>query len=424
MSSPVQVLERVLHEGRPNLSGIRIRPWEFMNYYSFPYPAAEAGTVAIAAELDNGPDTGDPGTERYRMQLAVSSEQVTPEARASMNVTLVLDTSGSMTGEPIALLRESCKAIAASLKAGDNVSVVEWDTANAVHLANHAITGPNDPALIDVIDKLESGGGTDLHGGLSAGYELAYNVWASDRINRVVIVSDGGANVGITSVDLISEHAELNGQDGIYLVGVGVGGNGYNDDLMDRMTDAGKGASVFIHDEAEAWHIFRDSFASTMQVAARDVQVELHLPPSFELVKFSGEESSTDPEEVEPQHLAPNDAMVFYQELDTCDPDSITPETEFTVTARYKDAISFEAREVAQTFTFGELLGQDPLLWPKGAAVLAYAQALRRYKKADGNDAQAEALAPAFAAVEQAQSVLPEDAELQQIARVLDELAK
>ncbi|MFO7562850.1 MAG: VWA domain-containing protein [Enhygromyxa sp.] len=110
------------------------------------------------------PVTGEPDT--WRLQLAVSSEVMTPEERPAMNLTLVLDTSGSMAGEPIEMLKKSCRAIAAHLREGDTVSVVEWDTQNTWSLAGYAVTGPNDQTLLGIINAAEPGGGTDLNGGL------------------------------------------------------------------------------------------------------------------------------------------------------------------------------------------------------------------------------------------------------------------
>src|SRR5690606_8008244 len=178
------------------------------------------------------------------------------------NVTLVLDTSGSMAGRPIELLEQTCLAIASQLREGDTVSVVEWDTENVWTLGGYPVTGPNDSTLIDVIDSLEAGGGTDLNGGLVSGYQLAQQVYDNEMLNRLVLISDGGANVGVTSVELIAQNAQYGGSDGIYLVGVGVGsGSAYNDRLMDEVTDGGKGAAVFIPDADEARQVCGDAVA-------------------------------------------------------------------------------------------------------------------------------------------------------------------
>lgn len=414
MSSPVQVREAVVN-GFSSLANIPIRTWEFMNYYGFDYPAAEAGGVRVTPSLmvPEGAEDGE-----YTLQIAVSSEQITPADRAPMSITLVLDASGSMQGHPMQMLQATCRAIAGSLNEGDVISMVTWDTANQVILAGHVVQGPDDPMVLAAIEALEANGGTDLHGGLLAGYDLALQSYDRERINRIVLVSDGGANAGITDIDLIASHTDGRDADGLYMVGVGVGnGSSYKDDLMDEVTDAGKGASVFINSEAEAQHIFGERFISTLDVAAREVSVSLEMPPGFSVVRFSGEEISTDPEQVEPQHLAPNDAMIFHQEIETCAPEQVDDQTAFEVVVHYLDGTTFEPNTVRTQVTFGELLSaEDPLLF-KGAAIFAYAEAIQEFQQG-----ASESLEPAFAALEKAEAVNDGDPDLAEIRMVLEAL--
>jgi Ca-activated chloride channel family protein len=414
MSSAVQAREAVL-DGFGSLSSVSIRPWEFMNYYVFDYPAAEAGGVRVVSSMMVPAGAGE---GEYTLQIAVTSEHIAPEERAPLNITLVLDTSGSMEGHPMDMLVATCRAIAGSLNEGDILSMVTWDTQNQEILGGHVVHGPNDPALLAAIDTLEAGGGTDLHAGLTAGYALAQEHYDKSRINRVVLVSDGGANVGVTDIDLIAARAEGNDSEGIYMVGVGVGSSEtYQDDLMDAVTDAGKGASVFINDAAEAQRIFGYRFISTLDVAARDVSVQLDMPPGFSVVRFSGEEISTDPEEVEPQHLAPNDTMVFHQQIETCAPELVQDDTTITVSVRYEDATTFQSQELRTEVSFAELLQVEDRLLLKGAAVFAYAEVLKAW-----SGGSAEGKEEAFAALERAQAAAPEDPDLAEIREVLEAL--
>src|SRR5690606_738019 len=287
MSSPAQIRDRVLG-GSPYIQDIAIRPWEFMNFYSWDYPAAAPGELALTTALAAVPGT-DPEHPRWALQIAVTSEAMAASERPPMNVTLVLDTSGSMSGKSIDLLKATSEAIAGSLRTGDTVSMVEWDTQNTWSLANHPVSGPDDQKLLRAIRRLDANGGTNLYGGLSSGYQLANKTWNPQAINRLVLISDGGANAGITDIDPISQNATRGGDDGIYLVGVGVGdASSYHDQLMDAVTDAGKGASVFIGSEVDAEQMFGQRFLEIMGVAARDVRVELTMPPGFDLVSFSG----------------------------------------------------------------------------------------------------------------------------------------
>jgi len=412
MSSPVQAREAAL-EGFSSLSAVPIRPWEFMNYYSFDYPPAPEGEVVVTPTLVA--DAELPGV--YTMQIAVTSEQVNEATRQPMSITLVLDESGSMGGRAMDMQKASCRAIASSLQEGDKVSIVTWDTENQTVLAAHEVQGPNDATLLSAIESLEAGGGTDLHGGLTAGYELAQQTYEVGRINRIVLVSDGGANAGVTDIDTIALHSDKNGEEGIYMVGVGVGdATTYNDDLMDQVTDAGKGASVFINDEAEAQKIFGRDFINTFTVAARDVQVRMDLPAGFSVTRFSGEEISTDPDEVEPQHLSMNDSMIFHQQIETCAPDRVTDETPIVVAVVYDDARTFQSREIEVETTFGKLLNEADARHLKGAAVFAYAEALQAKKTGDLD------LTPALDALAKAEAANPEDPELAEIRAVLQTL--
>jgi Ca-activated chloride channel family protein len=414
-SSPAQVEDRVLADGQTSLWGVPIRRWEFMNYYEFPYAPAEHGELSVYAAMQ--PVEGFEA--RHRLQIGIASEWMAPEDRPPLNVTLVMDTSGSMEGEAIDLLRETGKVIAAQLRTGDTVSMVEWDTQDTWVLAGYEVEGPADPTVIQAIDALQAGGGTDLNAGLLSGYALAQEVFDPTALNRLVLISDGGANAGEVEPGLIGQNAAYGGDDGIYLVGVGVrsGAVTYDDALMDTVTDLGKGASLFIDSSAEAQKMFGDRFLETMAIAARDVQVELTMPPGFEIVKFSGEEFSGNPKEIEPQHIAPNDAMVFHQQVETCAPELIADDSSITVELTWQDVWTFQPRSVTRTWTFAELFGADQALLLKGAAVLAYAEGLEKLESGD-----ASGLALAITAVDAARAVLPEDQDLSTIAAILDAL--
>ncbi|MDC0666230.1 vWA domain-containing protein [Nannocystis radixulma] len=412
-SSPVQAREAILTRG--GLAGVPLRTWEFLNYYSFKYPAAQPGQVTVTPELTrvDGMPEG-----QYVMQIGVAGESIPNADRRLMNITLVLDESGSMSGLAIDMEREVCRRIAGSLRAGDVVSLVGWDTENAVKLAGHVAVGPDDPAVVAECDGLAAGGGTDLNGGLRAGYELAHQHFDVERVNRVVLVSDGGANAGITDIGIISDGAGDQDQDGIYLVGVGVGyPEQYHDALMDAVTDVGRGASLFIPSADEARKMFSERFVQTMGVAARDVRVRLDMPPGFSIVAFSGEEYSEDAAEIEPQHLAPNDAMVFHQTIESCAPESVDPNAEFTVAVKWKDGLTFAERETAVSLQLGEVLAAESAMLKKGAAVYAYAESLKALSYGESDP-----LAPALAALARAEAVLPGDPDLAEIRDILERL--
>jgi Ca-activated chloride channel family protein len=238
------------------------------------------------------------------------------------------------------------------------------------------VSGPDDPTLIALANDLVSNGGTNLDAGLRAGYALAELYRAPGRMNRVVLISDGQANVGETEESIIGAAAEDRDGEGIYLVGVGVG-PGIDDTLMDVVTDAGRGAYVYLDSTEEADRIFVDRFGETMLVAARDVRIELTLPPYFSIAKFYGEEYSPDPAKVRTQHLAPDDSMMLYQIIRPCDASLPSADDAYRVVVTWSDPVSGQSREARQETTLGAL-GIDDGNLGKAAAVVAYAEALKQ----------------------------------------------
>lgn len=369
MGSPVYARE-LLRAGRAPYGGIRT--YEFLNYYRIAYPAPTAPNLAIIPELEPGAQP-----DLMNLQIGVRSfDAIHP--RRPMTLTFVLDTSGSMGGTGIERERAAVKAIAAQLADGDIISMVLWNTDQSVVLAGYAAKGPNDSTIVAAADALQANGSTDLHSGLVTGYGLAQQYYGPKRLNRVILISDGGANVGVTDADLIGANSMDADKEGIYLVGVGAGpAEAYNDGLMNTVTDKGRGAYVYLDEPAEAPRIFSERFDEVMDIAARGVQVELTIPWYLQMHKFYGEQYSANPQEVQPQHLAPGDAMVFEQVLRACDPSVVKGEDTITVTARWETPVTRQKMQSSVNMTVAELLAGPKGHLAKGKAIVAYAEALK-----------------------------------------------
>ena len=369
MASPAIARRIIQSEAGIVPSGI-IRTYEFLNYYNVLFDPPEPGELKIVPQMVQGETAAD-----MELQIGVQAEAAASPRRA-MTLTFVLDTSGSMSGSPISLEAATVRAVAATLRAGDIVNAVTWSTSNAVVLSGHEVSGPNDPAIINLANGIVSGGGTDLHGGLVAGYDLAEQHYGNNRINRMMLISDGGANVGVTDENLIGEKADDENKEGIYLVGVGVG-DGVNDTLMNVVTDAGNGAYVYIDSEDEATKMFGGRFAETMDVAARAVQVKATLPWYFQMYEFHGEQYSGDPKKVKPQHLAPGDSMVFHQILRACDASEIKGDDPMEFAATWSDPFDYSEKSTSVSMTIDELLAGELEALKRGRAIVAYAEALK-----------------------------------------------
>jgi Ca-activated chloride channel family protein len=372
MASPA-IVRRQIQAG--SLVTAEIRTFEFLNYYDFDYAAAAPGHVNVVPDMRVA-DEAEAGT--YVMQIGARSQNVSNEERRPLNLTFSLDLSGSMSGSPLERMKQVCRAIASNLADGDVVSIVKWSSISAVILDSHQVTGPDDPTLLSVINGLIAGGSTNLSAGLQTAYAKAEANMAPGRMNRVLMISDGQANAGVTNLELIADMAADSEGEGIYLAGVGTG-NGYDDTLMDAVTDAGKGAYIYIDtlDEADRMFGDPDRFVSILDIAARNVRMELTLPVGWYIEKFHGEQISTNPSEVDPQHLAPNDAMIFHQLLATCGPVTVTGAEEIACTAHHRDPLTFEQRMDTALVTVDDLLqGTSPEM-KKGDAIVIYAETLK-----------------------------------------------
>jgi Ca-activated chloride channel homolog len=408
MGSPVIARNRI-HLNQKVPASI-LRTYEFLNYYNIAYDFAPKGHVRVVPQMRPGKISGE-----YFLQVGIQSEQAA-SPRRTMNITFVLDNTGSMAGSPLALEKAAVTAIAGAMKPGDLVSMVGFDTSQWVLLDNYTVSGANDPQVMNAINQLIAGGSTDLHAGLVKGYELAKKSYDKELMNRVILISDGGANVGVVDADMIAVESHNADGEGIYLVGVGVG-DGVNDTLMNTVTDKGRGAYVYLDSAQEAQKIFGARFDEVMEVAVRDIRLELTVPWYFTLKSTSAEQSSTDPTKVDPQYLSPSDAIVLHNTFLPCSSSQWNPEDTIQAKATYKRPITQEPGEDSVSFTINDLLSADATQLKKGTAIVAYAEALKKVEGLQSAAAKQE-IDDALAAVAAADPYQT-DPELKEIKQLL-----
>ena len=123
------------------------------------------------------------------------------------------------------------------------------------------------------------GGSTNLEAGLRLGYGLARETLTEDGIDRIVLASDGVANVGLTDADGILRQIRDDAAAGIELVSVGVGMGNYNDTLLEQLADQGDGFYAYVNDLTEARRLFTEDLTSTLQTVALDAKVQVEFDP-------------------------------------------------------------------------------------------------------------------------------------------------
>ncbi|BBM81813.1 choice-of-anchor L domain-containing protein [Candidatus Uabimicrobium amorphum] len=404
-ASPI-VVRKYIEEGRyvnPNA----IRTYEFLNYYSFVYPPAPQGSVAIYPEMKK-----DENNE-YTLQVAVRAENRERQSMIPVNFTFLIDVSGSMAGKSMELVKEFMKKIPMVLQKGDRFSAVVCNRSSQVIVDNVQVGKEHIPTMIDkIIQSLKPDDITDLNEGIRVAYELAQKNYIDEFLNRVVLLSDGAANAGELSIDIIKKHSADSERKGIYLVGIGFG-EGFNDGLMNAFTDAGKGAYFFIDNTADIGKALEENFVSNFDLAVKDVRLKMVMPAGWKMVKFHGEQVSTVASEVVPQHLSPNDQMIYHQIIATNKNDDVALEQEFVFEAEFIDPLSNDKKNVTIRTSVRDMLQQKYQQIQKGNAIVAFAEMFKEFVIADENT---EDNLKAIAAVEEQVKTMSADAEMTEVA--------
>jgi von Willebrand factor type A domain len=328
-----------------------IRPHELLNYFSFETAdVPETDDFSVSAQI--APDPEKPGI--YNLALAVAGRPLDRESRRNAAITFVVDRSGSMSDEGrMDYLKRGLHRAVDELKTGDMISLVLFDDQVCTPVENFVVGRDPRKVLDGAIDKLEPRGSTDVHLGLVEGYAIADRSFQTTHSNRVLLVTDALANTGVTdteSIALIGKHYD---QRRIRLSGVGVGTE-FNDELLDQLTEKGRGAYVFLGSPAEVDAVFGPRFISLIETVANDVHFQLHLPPSLRMNVFYGEESSAVKEDVQAIHYFANTSQLFLSDL-MAKGGTLRGQDSIMLTVEYEDPESGDAMVEEFAFDLGEI---------------------------------------------------------------------
>lgn len=351
LSSAQRVLFAI-DQGLP-IPAEHIRPHELLNYFSFDTaPAVPTDDFSVLANIAAKP--GQPGM--YTLGLSVSGRDVTRETRRNAGLTLVIDRSGSMAAEGrMEYLKQGLRRMTSELKAGDLVNMVLFDDSVCTPLENFVV-GRDSMALLErTISRLQPRGSTDLNAGLTQGYRLANEAYRDEFTNRVVLISDAITNTGMTDPEMISLVGESYDKRRIRLSAVGVGRD-FNDELLDRLTEKGRGAYVFLGSEAEVDAVFGSRFVSMIETVANDVHFRLHLPPSLRMNVFYGEESSVVKSDVQAIHYFAGTNQLFLSDLMARN-ETLNPRDEIMLTVEYEHPESNTKQVEEFAFNLGAIAG-------------------------------------------------------------------
>ena len=382
------VARRFISDGfLPDPDSVRVE--EFVNYFDQGYtpPANDAFSIHV----DGAPSPfGDRG--HWLLRVGLQGMEISRSERKDATLVFVIDVSGSMNREDrLGLVKESLRVLVDELRVSDRVGIIVYGTRARVVMEPTSTRRRGD--ILRAIDSLSPGGSTNADAGLTFGYRMAIEHLDEDRTTRVILLSDGVANVGLTSPEGILGRISDGVDEGIDLTTVGFGMGNYNDVLMEQLADRGNGSYHYVDRLYDARRVFSESLTGTLEVIARDAKIQVEFNPevvaAYRLIGYENRDVAdsdfrndyVDAGEVGAGH----DVTALYEiELRDRSRGPIG-----TVWVRYKDPDSNRVVEIDQEFFRREMADRFEDADPRfqlAAVVAEYSELLRHsYWAKDGS---------------------------------------
>ena len=374
------VMRRFLRDGHlPPPEAIRLE--EFVNYFDQGYQPPEEGAFAIHVEGSPHAFSHDGHT---LLRVGIQGREIPVEERMDASLVFVIDVSGSMRREDrLETVKRSLGLLVGQLREEDRVGIVIYGSRGSVLL--EPTGGKQKEEIMAAINHLAPGGSTNAAEGLVLGYEMAIRQVEPGRITRVILLSDGVANVGPTSSDSILKLVRRYMEEDVTLSTIGFGMGNFNDVLMERLADDGNGSYYYVDNLAEAHRVFVENLTGTLQVIARDAKVQVDFNPeavrSYWLLGYENRDvadgdfrnDSVDAGEVGAGHSV---TALYEVDLDP-NADGLLG----TVYLRYQDPETYQVVETSKEFYAEELaqrLEDASLRFQLAGAVAEYAELLRQ----------------------------------------------
>ena len=279
-------VRRYLNDGQlPPVDAVRVE--ELINYFNYQFDdgkrIANAPFVVATEVVDSPWDKADQDNKIVKVGIKAvdnswsnkSTNQVMPPA----NLVFLVDVSGSMSSrDKLPLAQSSLKLLTEQMRAQDSISIVTYSGTTSVALP--ATSGDQKAKILAAIESLNAAGSTNGEDALKLAYRQAQQALKKNGINRIIMLTDGDFNVGISDVDEMLALVKANRDRGISLSTVGFGRGNLNDYMMEQMADNGNGNYSYIDSLTEAKKVFGDELAATFNTVAKDVKVQVEFNPN------------------------------------------------------------------------------------------------------------------------------------------------
>jgi Ca-activated chloride channel family protein len=272
-SASFTLARRYLNGGqRPPPESVRTE--EFVNYFDYGYAPPGRDLFSVHAAAARTPFC-PPGVQL--LKLGIKGRRIGREDRGA-NLTFLLDTSGSMNApDRLDLARDALKLLLAKLGPRDRVALVTFSS--RARLVLDFTSASERQKIFAALDGIQAAGFTHLEGGLKRAYETAARGFVSGASNRVILMSDGVANVGADAAAELLAQVEKYRKQGLFCSVFGLGTGTYDDTMLQALASKGNGSYLFMDSLDEARRVFVDEFAATLNKIASDVKIQVEFNP-------------------------------------------------------------------------------------------------------------------------------------------------
>ena len=271
-------VRRFLNQGSlPPTDAVRVE--ELINYFNYDFNnAIKQGNAPFLVSTEVVKAPWHP-TNRI-VKVGIKAEDVISAAHVqpAANLVFLVDVSGSMnSSDKLQLAKSSLKMLTKQLRAQDTVTLVTY--AGNTEVVLPATPGNQTQKILNAIENLTASGSTNGEAAIKLAYQQAEASFKKQGINRILMLTDGDFNVGVSSVDDMLDIIRKNRDKGISLSTLGFGQGNYNDHMMEQVANNGNGNYSYIDNLSEAKKVLIDEMSSTFNTVAKDVKIQLEFNP-------------------------------------------------------------------------------------------------------------------------------------------------
>jgi Ca-activated chloride channel homolog len=250
----------------PNPASVRVE--EFVNFFDHGYeaPTNEVFAVHVAGIASPFRDS------TVLLRVGLKARDVPEMEVKPWNLTLLVDVSGSM-GSRMHLVKASIEFLVEQMGPRDLISITTYAGSVETKLRPTGIADRD--KIFEVVRALVAGGATAMGDGLNNAYKVNREGFLEGGVNRVVVFSDGDANLGNKSHQAMLEEIAKYLEEGITMTTLGFGSGNYNGELMEQLANQGNGNYYYIDQIGEAKRIFGTDLLGTMQIVAKDAKIQV-----------------------------------------------------------------------------------------------------------------------------------------------------